>query len=158
MFISTFLPVENCRLADVGSGAGFPGLALKIIFPEIHPILIEPNKKKCAFLSETVRALELTNVEIVPLRFNEIRAESGYAKIITSRALGGFSELLRWGRNALAPRGHLILWIGGEDSRKVASTPDWIWQPAIRIPETQRRFILVGRPKPEEDLRPAKNL
>jgi 16S rRNA (guanine527-N7)-methyltransferase len=146
----SLLPVENCRLADVGTGAGFPGLALKIVSPGLYAILIEPNKKKCAFLSEIVRALELREVEIVPMRFNEIRAEPGYAKLITARALGGFPELLRWARAVLDPRGHVVLWIGGEDSTKISGTPGWIWQPAIRIPESQRRFILIGRPMPEE--------
>jgi len=52
MFICCLMPVEKCRLADIGSGAGFPGLAVKIACPEIHLTLIESNKKKCAFLSE----------------------------------------------------------------------------------------------------------
>lgn len=152
MFAVNLLPVENCRLADVGSGAGFPGLALKIIHPDLQVILIESNKKKCAFLSEVVRALELRNVEVIPLRFSEIRVGSGFAKIVTARALGGFPDLLRWAKPALAPRGHAVLWLGGEDSTKVSGTPGWIWQPAIRIPESQRRFIMIGRPKPEENL------
>src|SRR5579864_6311752 len=57
MYATKLLPVENCRLADVGTGAGFPGLALKIACPGIQLILIESNRKKCAFLSEAVRIL-----------------------------------------------------------------------------------------------------
>jgi 16S rRNA (guanine527-N7)-methyltransferase len=152
MFVRSLLPVENCRLADVGSGAGFPGLALKIACQNLHAVLIESNKKKCAFLSEVVRALELTNVEILPARFDEIRASSGFAEIVTARALGGLPNFLRWTKTALAHGGHAILWLGGEDTTKVSGTPGWIWQPAIRIPESQRRFIVIGRPKPEEDL------
>src|SRR6202165_1125681 len=64
MFVSCLLPVENCRLADLGAGAGFPGLALKIACPNLHITLIESNKRKCAFLSEIVRSLQLKNVEI----------------------------------------------------------------------------------------------
>jgi 16S rRNA (guanine527-N7)-methyltransferase len=152
MFVCSLLPVENCRLADVGSGAGFPGLALKIACPDLYVVLIESNKKKCAFLSEVVRALGLTNVEILPTRFDEIRPEPGFAAIVTARALGGFPSFLRWAKSALANRGHAILWLGGEDTTKVSGTPGWIWQPAIRIPESQRRFIVIGRPRPEEHL------
>src|SRR5215472_4906360 len=47
MFATKLLPVENCRLADVGTGAGFPGLAIKIAVPNSRLILIESNKKKC---------------------------------------------------------------------------------------------------------------
>src|SRR6266699_6583730 len=73
MFASCLIPVGNCRLADLGSGAGFPGLPLKIACPNLHVILIESNKKKCAFLSEIVRSLELKDVEILPIRFDETR-------------------------------------------------------------------------------------
>jgi 16S rRNA (guanine527-N7)-methyltransferase len=146
IFASKLLPVENCRLADVGTGAGFPGLALKIACPGIHVILIESNKKKCAFLSEVVRSLEFTGVEILPERFEQIRPESIQANIITSRAVGDFKQLLQWSANALVRRGHLVLWVGAEDSTRIARTPGWTWQPATRIPDSQRRFIIIGRP------------
>jgi len=152
MFICSFIPVEKCRLADIGSGAGFPGLALKIACPGLRLILIESNKKKCAFLSEVVRALNLENVEVMPIRFEEARVAPDFAEVITARAVGGFSDVLRWAKTALARRGHVILWLGGEDSTKVSSTPGWIWRPAVRIPESQRRFVLIGRPRPAENL------
>jgi len=146
MFAAELLPVENCRLADVGTGAGFPGLALKVACPSLHVTLIESNKKKCAFLSEVVRNLELSDVEILPERFEEIRPETVLANLITCRAVGEFKQLLRWSTSALVRRGHLMLWVGAEDSTRIARTPDWTWQPAVRIPDSQRRFILIGRP------------
>jgi len=146
MFATKLLPVENCRLADVGAGAGFPGLALKIICPSIQLILIESNRKKCVFLSEVIRALGLADVEVRPERFEEIRPEGLSANFITSRAVGEFKQLLRWSRNALARRGHLMIWVGAEDSTRIAGNPGWIWQPAAHIPNSQRRFILIGRP------------
>jgi 16S rRNA (guanine527-N7)-methyltransferase len=146
MYASKVLPVENCRLADVGTGAGFPGLALKIACPSIQLLLIESNKKKCAFLSEVVRTLGFRDVEIRPERFEEIRPEPVLANLITSRAVGEFKQLLRWSARALARRGHLLLWVGADDSTRIARTPGWTWQPAVRIPDSQRRFILIGRP------------
>jgi 16S rRNA (guanine527-N7)-methyltransferase len=146
MYASKLLPVENCRLADVGTGAGFPGLALKIACPSLHVTLIESNKKKCAFLSEVVRTLKFTDVEIRPERFEEIRPETVHVDLITCRAVGEFKQLLRWSANALVRRGHLLLWVGAEDSTRIARTPGWTWQPAVRIPDSQRRFILIGRP------------
>ncbi len=148
MFLTSILPVENCRLADVGSGAGFPGLALKILCQNLHVILIESNTKKCAFLSEVIRSLDLGEVEVVPQRFEEIRPGSRIANIVTARAVGGFPALLIWSKTVLAPRGHIALWVGGEDTTKISSTAGWTWQPAIRLPESQRRFILIGRPLP----------
>ncbi len=152
MFICCLMPVEKCRLADIGSGAGFPGLAVKIACHEIHLTLIESNKKKCAFLSEVVRALEFENVEVMPIRFEEARVAPDFAEVITARAVGGFSGILRWAKTALARRGHVILWLGVEDCAKVSSTPGWIWKPAVKIPESQRRFVLIGRPRPAENL------
>jgi 16S rRNA (guanine527-N7)-methyltransferase len=154
MFVSCLIPVENCRLADLGAGAGFPGLALKIACPNLRLILIESNKKKCAFLSEVVRLLELKDVEVLPLRFEDTRVATDFADTVTARAVGRFPDILRWVKGALAPRGHVILWLGAEDTTKVSAAPGWIWQPAVRIPESQRRYVLIGRPNPEEDLQP----
>src|ERR1700751_3632471 len=66
MFLNSILPVENGRLADVGSGSGFPGLALKILCPDLHVVLIDSNKRKCAFMSEVLRSLKLERVEVLP--------------------------------------------------------------------------------------------
>jgi 16S rRNA (guanine527-N7)-methyltransferase len=147
MFLHSILPVENGRLADVGSGAGFPGLALKILCPDLHVLLIESNKRKCAFMSEVVRSLKLERVEVLPTRFEEIRTEPDFANFVTARAVGGFPNLLRWARRSLSERAHVALWVGGEDTTKISSTAGWTWQPAVRIPESQRRFILTGRPR-----------
>lgn len=154
MFVSCLISLENCRLADLGAGAGFPGLALKIACPNLRLTLIESNKKKCAFLSEVVRSLELKDVQVLPLRFEETRVATDFADIIAARALGRFPDVLRWVKGALARRGHVILWLGAQDTTKLSATPGWIWQPAVKVPESQRRFVLIGRPNPEEDLQP----
>lgn len=145
LFLASLLPVENCRLADVGTGAGFPGLALKIGHPSIELTLIEPNRKKTAFLAEVVRVLNLEGVEIRPERFEGIRPEMIQADVVTSRAVGGYRKLLRWSSVALAEQGHVALWVGGEDATRIAGAANWVWQPAVRIPESQRRFVLIGR-------------
>src|SRR6195256_2272213 len=132
MFICSLMPVEKCRLADIGSGAGFPGLALKIACPELSLTLIESNKKKCAFLSEVVRALDLEDVEVMPIRFEEARVAPDFAEVITARAVGGFSDILRWAKTALARRGHVILWLGGGDAPKGSFPPGWVWKAAVK--------------------------
>ena len=148
VFASTVLPMEKGRLADVGTGAGFPGLALKVLFPTLFVTLIESNKKKCAFLSEVIRTLKLTGVDVLPMRFEELRAEAGLFDFVSARALGGFPGLFNWAKVVLARRGHLVLWVGGEDTTRITGSSGWVWNPAVRIPESQRRFILTGRPSP----------
>lgn len=146
MYATKLLPVENCRLADIGTGAGFPGLALKIASPGLQVLLIESNKKKCAFLAEVIRELNFENVEILSERFEAILPVRIQANIITVRAVGEFKPFLRWAAPALAKRGHVMLWVGADDSTRIAKFGGWTWQPPVRLPESQRRFILIGRP------------
>jgi 16S rRNA (guanine527-N7)-methyltransferase len=145
IFATKLLAVENCRLVDIGTGAGFPGLALKIAFPSMHLSLIESNKKKCVFLSEVLRSLKISDVQVVAERFEDVRPETMETNLITSRAVGGYEQMLNWAKRALARRGHIMLWVGAEDSTRISANSEWIWQPAVRIPESQRRFILIGR-------------
>ena len=144
LFAATLLPVENGRLADVGSGAGFPGLALKIVHPHLHVTLIESNKKKSAFLSEVTRSLNLSDVEVSTMRFEEIRPGEDVVDFVTARAVGGFPGLLRWAKTALSCRGHLLLWAGAEDVTSISNAKGWIWNPPARIPGSLRRYLLVG--------------
>src|ERR1700675_3781363 len=64
MYATTAVPVENGRLADVGSGGGFPGLPLKIMRPDLHVFLIESSIKKATFLAEVVRDLYLHDTRV----------------------------------------------------------------------------------------------
>jgi 16S rRNA (guanine527-N7)-methyltransferase len=141
--------MDTGNLVDLGGGGGFPGMPLRIAVPSLRACLIESNRKKAAFLAEVVRTLGLAEVEIAAMRFDEVRPSFGLSDFITARALGGFSELLRWAAQCLTPRGKIVLWIGQEDAERVAGTAGWIWQPAIKIPESQRRYLLVGRMGPE---------
>src|SRR5579872_7263059 len=103
MFGGQLVPVENCRLADVGTGPGFPGLPLKIFAPSLDLLLFESNKKKSAFLSEVVRTLGLSGVEVFGERFEDTRPEDLKLDVITARALGDFKQLLQWSSRALTP-------------------------------------------------------
>jgi 16S rRNA (guanine527-N7)-methyltransferase len=145
MFAAKMRPVENCRLADVGTGAGFPGLPLKILVPSLKLKLIESNKKKSAFLREVVTSLGLREVEVLTERFEQLRPETLSVDFISARALGEFKELLQWADNALTPGGNLLLWLGAEDATRIAAIRSWLWEPAIKIPDSQRRFLLIGR-------------
>jgi 16S rRNA (guanine527-N7)-methyltransferase len=135
----------GCRLADVGSGAGFPGIPLHLARPDLKPTLIEPTLKKCVFLEEVKRDLGLEEVHVFRGRMEDFYCQDSF-DLITSRALGRTEELLAFARRSLEPSGKIFLWIGEHDaSSLLESTSDhWNWSNPIRIPNSERRFILTG--------------
>jgi 16S rRNA (guanine527-N7)-methyltransferase len=146
IFAASLVPMDAGRLADVGSGAGFPGLPLKITLPGLNVALIEPNIKKCAFLREIQTTLGLTDVQIMRCRYEEFGARSDSFVFFCSRALGGYKRLLQWSKGLIADKGYVVLWLGIDDSRLIARTKGWVWDLPVRIPESRRRVVLIGRP------------
>lgn len=147
MFGAAAIPVEKCRLADVGSGGGFPGLPLKIIRPEIDVFLIESNVKKATFLTEVVRELELTGVRVLVSRYEELSEEVAPLDVICSRAVGEFGPFLEWASSPVLSTQKVALWIGAQDAESVRRLQTWDWQEPISIPHSLRRSILIGSPK-----------
>lgn len=147
LFAASSVPIHNGRLADVGTGAGFPGLPLAIVNPELRVTLIEPNLKKCAFLSEVCRSVGLSSVEILRARIEDIKSEIAPFDFVTARALGQFEKLLPWAKIYLVPSGQLVLWVGESDADSISAGPGWKWRDRILIPGSSRRFLLVGAPE-----------
>jgi len=145
IFAGSVLPMGRGRLADVGSGAGFPGIPLKIAYPELHVTLIEPNVKKCAFLREVHTALGLSDVDVIRSRYEDFGAAPGKFDFICSRALGGYKRLLQWSKGVLKDEGNIVLWLGIDDSNLIARTKGWAWNLPTKIPESRRRVILTAR-------------
>src|SRR5262249_27819029 len=111
MYGAVTIPVEKCRLADVGSGGGFPGLPLKIIRPDIEAFLIESNVKKATFLAEVVRELGLTGVRVLVSRYEELSEEVAPLDVVCSRAVGDFSLFLNWASSPVLSTQKVALWI-----------------------------------------------
>ncbi|MGH9579084.1 MAG: 16S rRNA (guanine(527)-N(7))-methyltransferase RsmG, partial [Terriglobales bacterium] len=97
------------RVMDVGSGAGFPGLPLKIHAPAIRLTLIESHSRKAAFLREVIRALQLADAEVFAGRAEEFR---GSGELITLRAVEKFERALPVAARIMAPRSRMALLIG----------------------------------------------
>jgi 16S rRNA (guanine527-N7)-methyltransferase len=148
IFAASVVSFEQSRLADVGSGAGFPGLPLAIVAPSLTVTLIDSNAKKCAFLSEVVRELQLPNVTIFRGRLDDFVPGSGRLDSIAARALGQYDDLLGWATQQLAPTGKVVLWLGEADTQEISDCLGWSWARPILIPGSERRFLLVGSPKP----------
>jgi len=98
------------RLADIGSGGGFPGMVLAIIYPQIKVTLIESIGKKCIFLEDAVRELGLDNVEVIHSRVEDIKnREFDY---ITVRGVSRINTILKYIKNILADKFVIILYKG----------------------------------------------
>jgi 16S rRNA (guanine527-N7)-methyltransferase len=145
IFASAFAHMASGRLADVGTGAGFPGMALKIAIPELELTLVEPNRKKCAFLAEIQRELSLSGVDIMRSRYEDSPIERRSMDFLCARALGNYGSLLRWANGVLRPDGRVVLWVGIEDSVLIGKRPGWLWEIPIPIPDSIRRVVMVGR-------------
>ena len=145
MFAAAKFSILKGRLADVGSGAGFPGLALKIIRPELHVTLIEANAKKSAFLAEVVRDLGLIGVDVLRARYEDLPPGAIQADFIAARAVGRLPQLLEWASGSLSPAGQVVLWLGAQDAENILRVREWNWTGPVPIPRSRRRMLLAGQ-------------
>jgi len=150
MYGATVLPVEKCRLADVGSGAGFPGLALKIVRPDLELFLVESNVKKATFIAEVIRELGLTDAKVLVSRFEELGEEVAPLDFVCSRALGDFSQFLGWAGSPQVLARNALLWLGRRDLDEVRAVRGWEWEAPIPMPHSLQRVLLRGTPTETE--------
>ena len=108
---------EIDTLCDLGTGAGFPGIVLKIFFPQLKLTLVDALNKRIKFLEIVVNELSLDNVTLVHERAEEYGKENRECfDIVTARALSSFPILLEYGIPLLKINGHLIAMRGLNDS------------------------------------------
>jgi 16S rRNA (guanine527-N7)-methyltransferase len=126
LFLDSLIPVphlaETGRLLDVGSGAGFPGVPLKICKPRLKAHLVEANAKKVSFLKQVIRLLKLDETEVIRGRIEKVREglhADGY-HLITVRALATLAQNIAWCAPLLTPGSFLVSFMGGsvEDELK----------------------------------------
>lgn len=103
--INSLMP-EGARIADVGSGAGLPGIPLAIARPDLDITLIEPLLKRSTYLGEVKEQLGLDNVTVVRGRAEEVPAK-GF-DIVTSRAVAPLGKLARWSLPLVRKGGEMI--------------------------------------------------
>ena len=129
-------------LIDLGSGAGFPGLPIKIWAPHLHLTLIESNQKKATFLREAIRALTLTDINVFSARAEDFSAQ---AAVVTLRAVERFEAALPIAARLLAPGGRLALLIGqSQAGRALQLLPSLRWSPPVSVPLSTSRILLTG--------------
>jgi 16S rRNA (guanine527-N7)-methyltransferase len=133
---------SNETLIDFGSGAGFPGIPIKVLVPTLQVIVIESQNKKATFLREVIRALGLKNIQV---HLGRAEQSGLAAKTVTMRAVEKFDESLPVAASLVAPEGRLALLIGAaqvEKARSLASSLQW--NVPVRIPGSEQRVLLTG--------------
>ncbi|KUI25288.1 16S rRNA (guanine(527)-N(7))-methyltransferase RsmG [Mycobacterium sp. IS-1496] len=154
------------RIADIGSGAGLPGIPLALARPDVHVTLIEPMQRRCDFLTEVVDALGV-GVTVVRGRAEEpgVLREVGEMDVVTSRAVGSLDKLATWSMGLLRDGGRMLALkgaraeteieenrrvlarVGAVDVRVLRCGADYLNPPATVV-EARRAVPVKGRGRP----------
>jgi 16S rRNA (guanine527-N7)-methyltransferase len=144
------------RVIDLGSGAGFPGLPLKIYGSSLRLTLVESNQKKATFLREVIRGLQLGDADVFAGRGEELSTAPAHSHsgvppdVVAMRAVERFEsalpvagELARMpGAN---PKSRLALLVGTAQLPQVSQlAPEFSWGPPIPVPQSRERVLVVG--------------
>ncbi len=134
LFLARNLP-EKGTLADVGSGAGFPGIPVATIRPGMQVTLIESVAKKATFLKEVTR--DYRNVRVLP---NRVEMTDGQFDWVTMRAVAPAPLMTLLSGRAK----RLALLVGDKDAEDLTRSPLFDWKPPIRVPWGDHRLLLIG--------------
>ena len=107
--ITKVIELTNQKVCDIGTGAGFPGIVLKIAYPNLEITLVESLTKRCVFLNEVIKELDLKNIKVVNQRAEEFSHNNiEYFDIITSRAVAKLNILLELSIKSLKIGGYYV--------------------------------------------------
>jgi 16S rRNA (guanine527-N7)-methyltransferase len=111
---------EASRIADLGAGAGFPGLVLAVALPDAQVDLIESVTRKCEFMRQAIEAAKIPNATVLNTRSEDLASGDGRDAYdaITARAVGRLSTLAELASPLLKPNGVLIAWKGKRDEEE----------------------------------------
>ncbi len=112
---------KGLEVADIGSGAGLPGIPLALARPDLKVILVEPLLRRTTFLNEVVADLDLDNVKVVRGRAEEkaVRAEVGQVDVVTSRAVAPLGKLAGWSLPLVKSGGAMVALKGGTAQEEI---------------------------------------
>ena len=138
--------IEGKRAADVGSGAGLPGIPMAITRPDRQVTLIESNQKKAAFLRQAIIELELENADVLDERVESI--EDGAFDLIVSRAFSELADFLCLSRRLCAKHGRFAAMKGQYPEKELLRIPEWAVVEAViplRVPglDGERHLVIM---------------
>ena len=144
------MPGGEIKVADIGSGAGFPGIPIKIIRPEIEMYLIEPSRKKSVFLRHIIKELKLKKIEVIEKRIEEIKEIQEpplSADVAVTRALFSIKDFIKKVSHIVKQGGILILNKGPKVNEEIKALKDIRYEILIlNLPLTdiKRNIVIVN--------------
>lgn len=139
------LPKGNIKVMDVGSGAGFPGVPLKIIRPEIRLYLVEPSWKKAGFLIHIIKTLGLEDSEVIEKRIEDISGIK--VDVVLTRALFKIKDFYKKAFPLLEDRGRLVMSKGPGLNRERKEMKEGLKIEILKLPlphtEIYRHIIII---------------
>lgn len=142
---SPFVPEEGSML-DAGSGAGFPGVPLKILHPGVETRLLESNAKRVTFLRHIVRSLRLKNTQVIQGRIEapgEWLQQGGF-DVITARALADLGRMALWCAPLLKESGFLVVFSGAAGEKILEENRAFLRRLGLRV-ERRLPYLLPGK-------------
>jgi 16S rRNA (guanine527-N7)-methyltransferase len=135
-------PSAEFSLADVGSGAGFPGLPIALLRPNVRVALIEAHGKKATFLKEAIRALSLSNAEVAPVRAEDYQV---LTNVVTLRAVEQFASVLPVAARMVAPGGRLAILVGSPQIKEYKAFNELGFHPGapVYFPGSTQRVLWI---------------
>jgi 16S rRNA (guanine527-N7)-methyltransferase len=134
------------RVADLGSGGGFPGMALAIGLPAARVVLVESVGRKAAFLERAITSLGLTNVSVVNERAESWREGLGRHDLVTARAVSALGVLLEYAAPLLDKDGSIVAWKGHRDPTEEADAAVAAAALGMTTPKPRPAYPFDGAP------------
>ena len=106
---------HHAQMVDLGSGAGFPGIPLKIMRPDLTMNLVESRQKRAQFLAEVVERLGLETIRVFGQRMEDLGAELSGTQIVVSRAVSTLINLCKWSSSVFQKTGDRLIVFKGSD-------------------------------------------